>query len=185
MDDALDLPRDENGRVVGYAIGREARMRDWVHRREKIDFEKLINRLRVAKWAKANPERRRAIARRHARKPEVRAKANERRRRARDAAVRAVVYACAHCGTTWCPVPWRQPRSNTSYCSTRCAKASRRRAAGAKPVPFNDGRLHGCIECGAPVAGRRKCCSTACYQRANYHTKRPDARRIARRGRAS
>ena len=36
-DDALDLPRDEDGRVVGYSVGKAAALSDWQVRKEAAD----------------------------------------------------------------------------------------------------------------------------------------------------
>jgi hypothetical protein len=38
----LDLPRDEHGRVTGYAVGREAALRDWQARREERDEDARV-----------------------------------------------------------------------------------------------------------------------------------------------
>lgn len=122
--DALDLPRDDSGRVVGFAVGREARMRDWVHRREERDFEKLIAKLRAAKWAKANPARRRVIVQRWEARHVPERRAAQRARRARAYRASPTVYTCRGCGAKWCKAPWIRNHS-AEWCTRLCKLRTR------------------------------------------------------------
>jgi hypothetical protein len=94
---SLGLTWSDDGVPVGYAVGKEAAMRDWQHRREVRDFDRLVNRLRVAKWQREHQERKRANNRRYAAKPEVVARALARRKALR-AAKPAPVLTCLECG---------------------------------------------------------------------------------------
>jgi hypothetical protein len=126
IDGELDLPRDESGRVVGYGVGKEAALREWVQAKEKRAEKALFARLmarryqkriraeggerhrrmldRSAKWQRDNPEKVNAKTRRH---------------RAKKYRANPIVYRCDACGSTWCKAPWvRQHRKN--YCSRAC-----------------------------------------------------------------
>lgn len=126
-DTALDLPRDEDGRVVGFQVGKAARLSDWYSSREKLDTETLINRLRVAnrmREIRSNPERLEqlhAYLRDYSKRPEVHGKnmARQRTRRAKRYRAEAAVFTCRECGAQWCKVPWtRQHRHD--FCSRNC-----------------------------------------------------------------
>lgn len=179
IDDALDLPRDESGRVVGFGVGKEAAMRDWRHRKEERDFAKLVNRLRVRRWVRENPERRRTYAREYARLPDQLEKRRAWKAKRRAKLRRETVYTCESCGSQWCRVPWMQPRSNTRFCSNRCVKRAARAAEGRRKALEAVPRA--CSECGVTHARRSLYCSDACRLRAKYHAKNSGARRIARR----
>jgi hypothetical protein len=169
-------------RVGGMQAGRGAALLDWRHRKEARDFAVLVNRLRARKWRIENPDRYRAKQRECARRPAARAKQAAWKAKRRAARLRSTIYTCAHCGSTWCGVPWVQPRKQTRFCSDRCAKASRR--AGARERSELAQRT--CSECGVSFFGRRQDCSDACKLRRRYHEKNPGARRISRKsGRGS
>lgn len=133
-DDALDLPRDEHGRVVGFAVGREARMRDWLHRKEEREFAKLIVRLRVRKYQRANRPKINAYRREYEARPEVvpGLRAKQRARRARAYRASATVYTCRGCGAKWCKAPWVRNHS-AIWCSRLCKL--RTQYAARKAVP--------------------------------------------------
>lgn len=126
----IDLPRDENGRVVGYGVGKEAAMRDWRFRKENRDFEKLVVCLRAVKWNRANPGRRRTIQAKYNAKPERREAQNsaDRARRARAFRASPEVFTCAECGSTWCRVPWARGPKPT-YCGAACYQRAKYQAA--------------------------------------------------------
>lgn len=120
-DDALDLPRDENGRVIGYGVGKEASMRDWSFRKEQCDFEKLVVRLRVRKYQKANRPKINVYRADYEKRPDVAPKlrTKQRQRRAKKYRARAPIFTCRECGSQWCKVPWaRQHRKD--FCSRSC-----------------------------------------------------------------
>lgn len=91
--------------------------------------------LRAVKWNREHPERRREIANRYARKPEVverHSKASTRRRRAQRQARRlagqAEVYRCQGCGAEWCPAPWtRGMAGRGQFCTETCRQRQRYR----------------------------------------------------------
>lgn len=143
LGDALDLPRDDDGRIVGFAVGREARMRDWLHRKEQVSSDRLVNILRATKWNREHPERRREINARHYRRPGVKDRQLERKREARAEAYRRnpIIYTCAECGASWCRVPWVRgvaPR----FCGQACYQRARyqERTPGARRTRRHDGR---------------------------------------------
>ena len=103
----LDLEYDDI--KTGFAVGRAARMADWLFRKERREGDRLVALVRSLKWQHDNPERRRAIARKYAAKPDVRARqiqANKRRRHARHRA-EGQVFTCQleGCGAQFCRVP--------------------------------------------------------------------------------
>lgn len=124
-DTALDLPRDENGRVVGYAIGREANLRDWIHRKEQASFEALCARLRARRWrisAKTDPRRGallKATQRRYYDAHKAEYMEAQRKRRAKKYRAAPVIRTCKECGATWCRVPWLR-RDRADFCSRAC-----------------------------------------------------------------
>lgn len=91
--------------------------------------------LRATAWNRAHPERRREIAGRYARKPEIverHARASTRRRRAQRHAARmagqAEVYRCKGCGAEWCPAPWARGLSGRgAFCTDACRQRRRYR----------------------------------------------------------
>lgn len=133
---------------LGYRTAgrREIYQREWFSLRGTPDeaaptpkaFDALVNRLRVKKWAKENPEKRKVIANRYALKPENLDKSlagARRRRRARFIATNPVV-TCVGCGVEFCPT--KPPRGGhprrfcTDLCSARHLQRNQRRAAGVR-----------------------------------------------------
>lgn len=141
LDDALDLPRDDNGRITGYLVGKSARLADWQHKKEKESFEALCARLRARRWgiqAKTDPHKKalkKATQRRYNAKPENAAKNYARCKKRRAAAYRssAPVFTCVECGATWCKAPWTKgPKPR--FCGDRCRSRARyqERTPGAR-----------------------------------------------------
>lgn len=132
-----DLHAELGYRTAGQ---REVSLREWFSLRGSAEeplptpkaFERKIAVLRAVKWQRENPERRKAIANRYARKPEN-AKhsidlARERRHRARREAAEVITCATADCGAQFCLVPWAKrcglpPR----FCSVACQARHRYR----------------------------------------------------------
>jgi hypothetical protein len=133
---------------LGYrpAGRREIALRDWFSLRGEptevaptpAAFGKLVNRLRVKKWVKENPEKRKTIANRYALKPENLKKSNagrRRRRRARFIATNPVV-TCAECSVQFCST--KPPRGGhprrfcTELCCARNLQRKQRRAKGER-----------------------------------------------------
>lgn len=104
---------------TGFQSPRAAGIADWLFRKEEAEFGKLVNRLRVKKWAKANPDKRRKIANRYAAKPDVRARQDARARQERLAEHRSKVVVCQECGVELCEVKPRKgmPRR---WCTNAC-----------------------------------------------------------------
>lgn len=121
----MDLDYDDV--KSGFMVGRAARMADWAFKKEQREFEVLVNRLRVKRWQKANPERVKANDRRwrmlHRQVETARVK------RWRHARTRGRVFTCAsrECEVQWCRVPGGQMRANNriKYCSGKCFNRER------------------------------------------------------------
>lgn len=129
IDGTLDLPRDEDGRIVGYGVGKEAALRDWRHRKEARDFERLVKKLRATKWNREHPERRAEISATHYAKPGVADQqlAGARARRAKAYRANPTIFTCAECGVEWCKAPWVrgvEPR----FCGDACRQRARYQA---------------------------------------------------------
>lgn len=105
----MRLALDHEDIKSGFSVGKAARMADWVFRREVREGEVVINRLRVLKWQRENPERKRANARRYAAKPAVAARglAAGKRRRAERHRAEGKVFTCQleGCGAQFCRLP--------------------------------------------------------------------------------
>lgn len=125
---------------LGYSVRgeREVRLREWFSLREQgegpRDFPKLINRLRVKKWAKANPGKRLAIANRYARRPDVQARSLEldKKRRRKRHRQRGQVFVCEldYCRAEFCRMPCiKGPRPR--FCSEIHGLIARNRAQRA------------------------------------------------------
>jgi hypothetical protein len=103
----LDL--DYEDVKTGFAVGKAAAMAEWSFRRELREFEPFVNRLRVLKWQRENPDRKRAKGRRYAAKPVVRARglAAQKRRRMERHRAEGKVFTCQleGCGAQFCRVP--------------------------------------------------------------------------------
>lgn len=123
----------ENGyRTAG---ARELGLRDWMAMRGDPGefaptpkaFAAVVNRLRVKKWAKENPERRREIANRYARKPGIFQRQAELSRQRRHELHRsaAQVVTCVECGVEFCLVfPPRGGRPR-KFCTITCEHRAR------------------------------------------------------------
>lgn len=135
----LELPRDEEGRVVGFQVGKAAAMLDWQHRREEREYAELFERLAQAKYARErrarDPEAANERSRRwrHKNRAQVRAAENERRRVAAEKR-RQNACVCGECGQRFTP---EQNVKGTRWCSKRCANqhhGKRRTARGSRRV---------------------------------------------------
>lgn len=123
---------------------REVSLRDWFSLREPgtvaetpREFAKVVNRLRVRKWAKANPERRRAIANRYALKPENLTRSMELARARRyELHKKKPPIVCTECGVLFCAAKAARGSYKREFCTNRCQAANeqrrKRRAVGAR-----------------------------------------------------
>lgn len=115
------IPVDYEDLKSGFQSGKAAALADWAFRKEQAEFVKVVNRLRVRKWAKENPEKRRAIANRYARKPGVsdRTTLLSKRRRHERHRKAGKVIVCAECRAAFCEVKPRRglPRR---FCTANC-----------------------------------------------------------------
>jgi hypothetical protein len=121
-DDALDLPRDEDGRVVGYQVGKAHALLEWRHRKEEREYEALFARLAAAKSARerraADPEGARRRMNDWRDRNRVKVRAMERKRRRAKAAIRRDgACLCRNCGARFTPA---RNVSGTKWCSRRC-----------------------------------------------------------------
>jgi hypothetical protein len=143
------LSRDEYENDLQAELGyrtagrRELSQREWFSLRGEPGeaapnpkaFDALVNRLRVKKWQKENPDKHRIASLRYALTPrgrQVNAGNARKRRRARFIAD-ARVIVCADCGVQFCEAKPRGgvPRRFCSdVCGTRFVQRERRRAAG-------------------------------------------------------
>lgn len=90
--------------------------------------------LRAAKWSRENPQRRKEIANRYARRPEVRERQNERARQLR--AVKPIrVLVCLECGG-WFIKAGRKGGTVPEFCRDACRARYRyqRRTPGARRI---------------------------------------------------
>jgi hypothetical protein len=132
---------------LGYreAGRREVALREWFTLRgEKTEvaptpkaFGALVNRLRVKKWVKENPEKRAAISKRYFTKKGVADRQLELARKRRHDRWKASnpIVVCSGCSVEFCPMaPKRgvQRQFCTTNCEARCHQARQRRKAGAK-----------------------------------------------------
>lgn len=135
------LDVDYEDMKTGFQSGRAAALSDWSFRKEQKEFATVVNRLRVKKWAKENPEKRRRNANRYASKPAVKARQRAWQIRRRHGALkaRATVYVCVEpdCRAEWCRVPGTYRGGPTPrYCSSACSQRNRyqRKHPGAKRI---------------------------------------------------
>lgn len=152
-DRAAELGYREAGR-------RELALRDWYSLREPGTvaetpraFAKLVNVLRVAKWQKANPEKKKGHALKYVHKPGVMqaqaAQAKKRRHRRYKAA--APVIVCAECRAQFCEA---RPRGGLprKFCTERCGTVWQQRVtqrlAGRRETK--------CRLCGEPGHNKRR-----------------------------
>lgn len=148
------LPVDYDEAQHGMLVGKAARLADWAFQREQEDFAAVVNRLRVKKWAKENPEARKAIARRYARKNRARqVKQQKELRHARHRA-EGKVYACPGCGARFCRLPGTARGIPPKWCMTACYTRTKYRAKAAASAPE---KLRACGLCGVRGHNRRGC----------------------------
>lgn len=133
---------DEEGRPVGFGVGKEAAMRDWLHKKEEKEFKKLVKQLRCAKWRREvkaeggeQAERVRASARayearKYATDPD-RIKAEKHRRLVAKYKKNPRIATCLECGSTWCLL-FNTPGATPKYCGIKCSQryTYRQRNAG-------------------------------------------------------
>lgn len=141
---------------LGYRTAgrREISQREWFSLRGTPDeaaptpkaFHALVNRLRVKKWVKDNPEKRKAIANRYAAKPGVVARIVNlaRQRRAARFRAEAKVITCDECGAQFCLVFPQRGNRPRRFCDVNCTarawQRKKRRDSGVKET--------GCRVCG-------------------------------------
>lgn len=118
-DDDPDLDYSERN---GFLTGKAAALSDWSFRREQKSFEKLVARLRAARWRKANPDLARESNRRTRLKHGARYNERQRNRRRVVAARRRKPRTCEQCRRTWTPLRARSTYE-TRFCSRRCRNA--------------------------------------------------------------
>jgi hypothetical protein len=151
-------PIDGEDMKSGYTVGKAAAIAEWQFRKEVRDFVPVVNRLRVAKWQRENPERRRANANRYAAKPSVRARMLElaRKRTLERHRAEGKVFTCEleHCRAQFCRVPGvRGMGMHPRFCSAGHYQTwhsrQKRKASG--------GNLKTCTACGEKGHSRRGC----------------------------
>lgn len=135
-DDVLELPRDDEGWIVGFQVGKAARIADWLAKKERAETDRMINVARASKWNREHPKRRAEINARANAKPATKAKNRARARKKHAEAYRRnpIICRCQECGSVWCKVPWlKGPRPR--FCGTRCYQRHRVRETGREPGP--------------------------------------------------
>lgn len=130
---AFDLDYSERD---GFMVGRTAAIADWRHEKEQREFSAYCKRLYLERWRKANPAKVAAYNRAWWSKPAVRARCNERRKRARRKQD-ATEHVCPECQVSFCfyRAPWvGGPRSK--FCSSACYQRDRyqQRTPGARRI---------------------------------------------------
>lgn len=118
----------------GFMFSKEARLADWRFEKERREFAKVVNRLRVRKWQTealadaVRAEKLRARKAEYARRPEVRERAlrlaRGRRVGPRQALLRTVMV-CHECGAEWTGVPWLRRFYPRDFCDNRCEQRAR------------------------------------------------------------
>jgi hypothetical protein len=132
---------------LGYRTAgrRELSQREWFSLRGEVHevapnpkaFEKLIAGLRAKKWAKENPDRRAAIAKRYFTKPQVAARqlALARKRRRDRFRMSNPVTTCPECKVEFCVIAPKRGKAKRFCgvnCTARAYQRARRRVAGAR-----------------------------------------------------
>lgn len=101
--DELEIDYSER---AGFLVGKAAALAEWRHKKDQADFAKLTNRLKVAKWQRENPEKRRRNALaywyRHRDELLVPQRVQQRLKRAAHWKPDTTVYTCKGCKTQWC-----------------------------------------------------------------------------------
>lgn len=126
----LDLPRDADGRIVGFGVGKEAAMRDWAARKEERYYEALFKRLAARNAARRSrsrdPERAREQVRAWRSRNYERNRELDRARKQRISEKRRhMACVCEVCSTRFTPA---RNVSGHKYCSEVC----RQRACGRR-----------------------------------------------------
>lgn len=126
--ESIDLPRDDDGRIVGFGVGKEAKMRDWAARKEERYYAALFKRLAARNAARKSrsrdPERAREQVRSwRARNYERNRELDRARKRRLSEKRRHMACVCEVCGTRFTPV---RNVSGHKYCGESC----RQRACG-------------------------------------------------------
>lgn len=108
----------------GFSSGKKAALLDWQHRREKREFDKLIAKLRDAKWTREHREQKNATNARWQATPRGRATRKAARERRRLARYRAnpTIESCKRCGAVWCKAPWIRGVT-PEFCGQACRKS--------------------------------------------------------------
>ncbi len=150
----LDLDHDDV--KSGFAIGKVARMAEWLFRKERREGDKVVARVRSLKWQRENPERRRANANRYAAKPDVIARGLRLSKKRRAARHRAdgKVFTCQleGCGAQFCRVPGvRGMGMHPRFCTSSHYTVWRARQK-ADPA-----KRRTCSVCGGKGHNRRRC----------------------------
>lgn len=157
FDDALDLPRDGQGRVDGFLVGKAHRLADWAAKKEEERYRALFEKLQKRNYREAvkaeegeRIKRLRAQQIEYARRPEVVAR---RKIAARDAhRAKPPICECVECGARWClvfGVTGPRPRFCGGACYAAAWQRAHRRSSGA--------RAYRCGACGAEGHNRRRC----------------------------
>lgn len=133
-------------RTVG---GKAFRLQQWSEKKERRDFDALVNRLNALKWQRAVYAeggerllklRARKLAWHHATKA------------ARIARRRGRVLTCPTCGAVWCMVP-TAPGQPKKFCSLKCQRAD-------EWIRIRGSKRKNCKRCGGPKLqgqGQRYC----------------------------
>ncbi len=126
----LGITWDDDGRAVGYQVGKSVALLDWEHKREAREFEAYCRRLYARNWARKlraeHPELARARCQRW--RDANRERVRELDRQRRHAKRHAPVCVCDTCAKVWTPVPAYAAQSGVRrrrarFCSVRCANA--------------------------------------------------------------
>lgn len=114
--DELDVDYSERN---GFLTGKAAAIADWMHRKDKVSFEKVVAVLRNKKWRRENPELARDLQRR------MDLRQRERRHAKYVYLTRGHVLTCGWCGAQWCRIPRPKMGPTPKYCSEEHGKAAR------------------------------------------------------------
>jgi hypothetical protein len=142
---ATRLALDFEDVKTGFQTGKAAALSEWAFRKEQAEFEVLVNRLRVKKWAKEHPERRRAIGLRYYHESpgaKQRQLARARRRRREQQRASAPVIVCAECRVEFCCAKLQRGGKPRKYCTVACMQRERyqRITPGARRVKRTGGQ---------------------------------------------
>lgn len=135
----LEIQRDEDGRLLGFQVGRSAALLDWEHKREQKEFRRICKNLMIRRWRRTTEKGRAYMLRQTAKKRELRAQQRN----------SLAVITCCGCGSEILVsvLPGRKPK----WCSRQCKARSQYRR---KRDPTR-GRC--CSACGEPGHNIRTC----------------------------